>query len=135
MPVEVKIRNPRGLMDEELNVLNSQIVTFLHQNKGQPVLFDVIQVKKFRELKLRRQIYLFFSQLAQDFLSSTDVPKLPCSICLNGFHSEDTIFVTKQCHHHFHSACLGRYVEHVLEEKNIERASLPPLLRDEVTNV
>jgi len=49
------------------------------------------------------------------------VPDLPCSICLDNFGcNADQVFVTDDCHHHFHKWCLGRYLEHVLTEQAID---------------
>lgn len=97
---EIHLKNPRGLADNKLKDLSAQITSFIDENTASPVLYDIIQ-------------------MAQDFLNRDDVtvPDLPCLICLERFDSEATVFITDQCHHHFHTWCMGRYVEHFLREQ------------------
>lgn len=100
---EVQIRNPRGLSEDHVEILNAKISSFLGENQGQCVLYDIIRI-------------------AQDFLTHEDfsLPKLPCCICLNQFEKSDSVYVTNKCHHHFHSMCIGRYVQHCIDEQAAE---------------
>uniref|UniRef100_A0A915HXD6 RING-type domain-containing protein n=1 Tax=Romanomermis culicivorax TaxID=13658 RepID=A0A915HXD6_ROMCU len=100
---EVQISNPRGLSDNQIEILYAKISSFLIENQGQCVLYDVIRI-------------------AQDFLTHEDysLPKLPCCICLDQFEKSDAVYITNKCHHHFHSSCIGRYVQHCIDEEAAE---------------
>ncbi|XP_049873770.1 E3 ubiquitin-protein ligase RNF25 isoform X2 [Pectinophora gossypiella] len=87
---EVYLRNPRGLDDEVLAVINSQIKEKLNDCLGQPVVFELIE-------------------LIRENLTESNLPSGQCVICLYGF-AEGDVFIKTQCYHHFHSHCLANHL-------------------------
>ncbi|XP_013194906.1 E3 ubiquitin-protein ligase RNF25 [Amyelois transitella] len=87
---EVTLRNPRGLDDETLANINSQVKKKLKECLGQPVVFELIE-------------------LIRESLTESNLPSGQCVICLYGF-TEGDIFIKTQCYHHFHSHCLASHL-------------------------
>ncbi|XP_018431082.1 PREDICTED: E3 ubiquitin-protein ligase RNF25, partial [Nanorana parkeri] len=59
----------------------------------------------------------------KEMLTSSNIPRGHCVICLYGFQEGDSLTKTP-CFHHFHSHCLGRYTKHCLEQKPEEDLSV-----------
>lgn len=110
----VTLRNPRGLDDELLSNINSQIRGKLIDCLGQPVVFELIE-------------------LIRDNLTESNLPSGQCVICLYGF-TEGDVFIKTQCYHHFHSHCLAnhliagkKYYQEELEKIPLwQQVSAPP---------
>ena len=66
MPVEVKVKTSRGLSDDQLQGILSLLNDHAHNNIGDSVLFDLIELTK-------------------DTLTSNNIPSCPCPICLAQF--------------------------------------------------
>ncbi|KAM3965096.1 E3 ubiquitin-protein ligase RNF25 [Aphomia sociella] len=111
---EVALRNPRGLDDELLATINSQIRDKLVDCLGQPVVFELIE-------------------LIRENLTESNLPSGQCVICLYGF-AEGDVFIKTQCYHHFHSHCLAshliagkKYYQEELEKlPNWQQMQAPP---------
>ncbi|CAG9786888.1 unnamed protein product [Diatraea saccharalis] len=111
---EVNLRNPRGLDDQLLSTINSQIKQKLLDCLGQPVVFELIE-------------------LIRDNLTESNLPSGQCVICLYGFVDGD-VFIKTQCYHHFHSHCLAnhliagkKYYQEELEKlPNWQQMQAPP---------
>ncbi|XP_075977868.1 E3 ubiquitin-protein ligase RNF25 [Anticarsia gemmatalis] len=86
----VTLRNPRGLDDELISTINSQIRGKLSDCLGQPVVFELIE-------------------LIRENLTESNLPSGQCVICLYGF-SDGDVFIKTQCYHHFHSHCLANHL-------------------------
>ncbi|XP_041979276.1 E3 ubiquitin-protein ligase RNF25 [Aricia agestis] len=87
---EVFLRNPRGLDDQLLSIINTKIREMLNINLGNPVIFELIE-------------------LVREFLTQSNLPSGQCVICLHGFTQGD-VFIKTQCYHHFHSHCLSKHL-------------------------
>ncbi|RZF40353.1 hypothetical protein LSTR_LSTR008783 [Laodelphax striatellus] len=101
----VCLRNPRGLDDSTLDLMNKQIGEKCEEYLGQPVIFEIIEVVK-------------------ENLTASNVPCCQCCICLYGFREGDQ-FTKTPCYHYFHTYCLGEHLtssERIFQE---EQANLP----------
>ncbi|CAH2048763.1 unnamed protein product, partial [Iphiclides podalirius] len=87
---EVILRNPRGLDDQLLASINSQIKNKLIDCLGQPVVFELIE-------------------LIREKLTERNLPSGQCVICLFSFVNGD-VFIKTECYHHFHSHCLANHL-------------------------
>lgn len=94
---EIIIRNPRGLSDEDLERIKSDLHSKASDSKGNAMLFELIE-------------------LAKEHLTTGNTPRCACAICLYNF-SEDDVFTKTDCYHYFHSHCLSRYVEFMKTEQ------------------
>lgn len=54
-------------------------------------------------------------QLAKESLTEGNIPRQPCVICQQHFEEGES-FTRTECYHYFHCHCLGRYVQHCLNE-------------------
>ena len=81
----------RGLTDEQLNELNSEISTTLELNLGSCVLYECIE-------------------LIRSKLSLYELPTEACAICLTLITDRNDIIKTN-CHHFYHKDCLGSYIK------------------------
>ncbi|GBP46511.1 E3 ubiquitin-protein ligase RNF25 [Eumeta japonica] len=111
---DVILRNPRGLDDQLLSSINSQIKEKLSDCLGQPVVFELIE-------------------LIRENLTESNLPSGQCAICLYGFVDGD-VFIKTQCYHHFHSHCLAshltagerNYQEELEKLPHWQRSQTPP---------
>ncbi|XP_053609335.1 E3 ubiquitin-protein ligase RNF25 [Plodia interpunctella] len=87
---DVALRNPRGLDDETLATINSQITKRLKECAGQSIVFELIE-------------------LIRENLTESNLPSGQCVICLYGFVEGD-IFIKTKCYHYFHSHCLASHL-------------------------
>ncbi|KAL0882957.1 hypothetical protein ABMA27_016450 [Loxostege sticticalis] len=87
---EVTLRNPRGLDDEVLKSIYTQIKRKLLDCLGQPVVFELIE-------------------LIRENLTESNLPSGQCVICLYNFVEGD-VFIKTQCYHYFHSYCLASHL-------------------------
>ncbi|KAI8504871.1 NF-kappaB binding [Branchiostoma belcheri] len=55
-------------------------------------------------------------ELAKDSLTHNNLPSCECAICLYPFHEMDD-FTKTECYHYFHCHCLGRYIQHTLDQE------------------
>ena len=81
----------RGLKDEQLDELNSSIISCLALNFGSCVLYDCIE-------------------LVRSKLSLYELPHEPCAICLTLIHNRSDIVKTN-CYHFYHKQCLASYIQ------------------------
>ncbi|KAM4698387.1 E3 ubiquitin-protein ligase RNF25 isoform 2-T2 [Rhinophrynus dorsalis] len=89
---EIRVRNPRGLCDEQINSITSTLRSLALDGAGGPILYELIEKGK-------------------EMLTASNIPRGHCVICLYDFQEGDSLMKT-DCFHHFHAHCLGRYVEH-----------------------
>ncbi|KAG6444561.1 E3 ubiquitin-protein ligase RNF25 [Manduca sexta] len=95
---QVTLRNPRGLSEELLTTIHSQIRNKLKDCLGQPVIFELIE-------------------LIREYLTQKNLPSGQCVICLYGFTNGD-VFIKTQCYHHFHNHCLASHL--IADKKNYQ---------------
>lgn len=91
----VRFRNPRGLSETLLDSLYRNMMQVCHERLESQMVFELIDMGK-------------------DFLTSNNRPASECPICLLSFTSCD-IFFRSHCFHHFHSYCLGRYLQNLMQ--------------------
>ena len=101
----VSIERARGLSDENIAVLLSQVDQMVTANAHAPVLYDVIQ-------------------LCRDYLADHDQLHFTCAICFDGFSRSERPFATA-CVHYFHAHCFGRYWHTRSDELHAQCQSLP----------
>ncbi|XP_056410629.1 E3 ubiquitin-protein ligase RNF25 isoform X2 [Hyla sarda] len=107
---EISVTNPRGLGDDQIESIISALRTTALQSVGSPILYALIEKGK-------------------ELLTASNLPRGHCVICLYGFQEDDGLTKT-QCFHHFHSYCLGRYVQHCLESSGREEPVECPVCRE-----
>ena len=89
-PPLLGVKNPRGLEDDAVATLLSEMAERCEDYKGCPVMFELIE-------------------MGREFLTARNVPVVRCIICLNNIQEEDQ-FMKTECLHFFHKHCLGRYI-------------------------
>ncbi|XP_048770535.2 uncharacterized protein LOC125676746 isoform X2 [Ostrea edulis] len=105
----IDIKYPRGIGEEEVNRLQTSLMTLATELQGGPMLYDLIE-------------------LAKESLTEGNVPHCPCTICYEHFHKGEE-FTKTTCYHYFHCQCLSRYIKHVLENIEQENQSCPTHLK------
>ncbi|XP_041094660.1 E3 ubiquitin-protein ligase RNF25 [Polyodon spathula] len=98
---KISIQNPRGLSDEKIRSLDHSLRQLAESSVGCPVLYELIEKGK-------------------EILTNNNVPYGQCVICLYSFQDSDALTRTG-CYHHFHSHCLGRYIQHSEREREERR--------------
>ena len=91
----IRFRNPRGLSESLLDALYRNMIQCCNERRESQMIFELIDMGK-------------------DFLTINNRPASECPICLLSFTKCDTFF-RSQCFHHFHSYCLGRYLQNVMQ--------------------
>lgn len=91
----IRFRNPRGLSESLLDSLYRSMQEVCNERLEYQMIFELIDMGK-------------------EFLTTNNRPASECPICLLSFTSCD-IFYRSQCFHHFHSFCLGRYLQNVTQ--------------------
>ncbi|XP_069838525.1 E3 ubiquitin-protein ligase RNF25 [Dendropsophus ebraccatus] len=109
-PPEITVANPRGLGDEQIESIIDALRKMASQSIGCPNLYALIEKGK-------------------EMLTASNLPRGHCVICLYEFQEEDSLTKT-QCFHHFHSYCLGRYVQHCLDASHREESVECPVCRE-----
>lgn len=92
----IHFRNPRGLSEDDLESLDRNMKECCGNKLESQMIFELIDMGK-------------------EFLTINNRPASECPICLLSFTASDSFF-RSQCFHHFHSYCLGRYLENVMQE-------------------
>jgi len=107
---EFKLRNPRGLDDHTITMIEDSIKQKLNESIGIPVVFDLIDV-------------------IREHLTDRNLPSGQCVVCLYGFNEGDQ-FTKTACYHYLHSYCLARHL--VASKKNYqeEQDKLPAWQRN-----
>lgn len=85
------LKNPRGLSDCTLDTISRNINAKLDENRGAPVVFDLIDV-------------------VREHLTDSNMPSGQCVICLYGFQEDDQ-FTKTECYHYLHTYCLARHLD------------------------
>ncbi|XP_014272013.1 E3 ubiquitin-protein ligase RNF25 [Halyomorpha halys] len=107
----VTLANPRGLDESLLKIIQKEVSAKCTENLGQPVLFDILEIVKER-------------------LTASNIPSVPCCICLYGFREGDQ-FTKTDCYHYFHSRCLAGHLTASEASYKEEQDKLPPWQRGE----
>lgn len=89
----IRFRNPRGLSETLLDSLYRAMKECCSERLESQMIFELVDMGK-------------------EFLTINNRPASECPICLLSFTPSDTFF-RSQCFHHFHSYCLGRYLQNV----------------------
>lgn len=118
----MNLRHPRGLNESEINgCLAAARQTFdddraVERDESEPkhLLYDAIES-------------------VREYLSKRSGLSLPCPICLYGFVADDSVYVTPECSHHFHTYCLAGYIEHARKEQERERALFGRMNKEKVS--
>ncbi|KAG9464494.1 hypothetical protein GDO78_019862, partial [Eleutherodactylus coqui] len=112
-PPEIRVTNPRGLCDEQIESIISTLQTTAVQSVGYPILYALIEKGK-------------------EMLTCSNLPRGHCVICLYEFQEDDCLTKTP-CFHHFHSYCLGCYAKHYLDSNQGEELVACPVCRESLT--
>ncbi|XP_063972103.1 E3 ubiquitin-protein ligase RNF25 [Diachasmimorpha longicaudata] len=86
----VTLKNPRGLDEDTVTLIQQQVEDKCNDFLGQPVMFELIE-------------------LVREHLTRSNLPTGQCAVCLYGFRDGDE-FTKTECYHHFHSHCLAAHV-------------------------
>lgn len=76
LPPDVTIKNPRGLDESVVKIIELEIERKIAMMSGEPVLFELIEV-------------------VREHLTEQNLPSCPCVICLYGFNPEDEFIKTE----------------------------------------
>uniref|UniRef100_T1J6D0 RING-type domain-containing protein n=1 Tax=Strigamia maritima TaxID=126957 RepID=T1J6D0_STRMM len=94
---EIMLRNSRGISDDDLKKIDTELRKKAEQQKSSQSLYTLIE-------------------LAKEHLTAKNTPTGICAICLYGFNPKD-VFTKTECYHYFHARCLARYVKATLSQK------------------
>ncbi|KAM7541198.1 hypothetical protein Aperf_G00000037606 [Anoplocephala perfoliata] len=83
-----ELHDPVGLSDSDLTKLKTAIQEVIRSLAGDCVIFPLIDC-------------------CREFISN-NIPSVECSICLDGFQTEEEVY-RSQCNHFFHKNCLSEY--------------------------
>ncbi|XP_033225455.1 E3 ubiquitin-protein ligase RNF25 isoform X2 [Belonocnema kinseyi] len=107
---DVSFRNPRGLDEGTMKIIQSEAYTKCQDFVGQPVMFELIE-------------------LVREHLTESNLPTGQCAVCLYGFTEGDE-FTKTECYHHFHSHCLASHVAAAKRYYREEQDKLPQWQKD-----
>uniref|UniRef100_A0A182TRH5 RWD domain-containing protein n=1 Tax=Anopheles melas TaxID=34690 RepID=A0A182TRH5_9DIPT len=107
----VKLRNPRGLDDNIIGLIERAVQQKLTESLGQPVVFDLIDI-------------------IREHLTESNLPSGQCVICLYGFLEGDE-FTKTVCYHYLHSHCLACHINASKRNYEEEIEKLPIWKRKE----
>ncbi|XP_066301437.1 protein starmaker-like [Branchiostoma lanceolatum] len=102
----VAIQNPRGLSEQQVNSLYKSLQHMAQERQGESMLYEMIE-------------------FAKDSLTHNNLPSCECAICLYPFNDMDD-FTKTECYHYFHCHCLGRYIQHTLDQEPEVKGPVDP---------
>lgn len=108
----ISLRNPRGLDEETVRLMQSDAETKCKDFIGQPVMFELIE-------------------LIREHLTRSNLPTDQCAICLYGFREGDE-FTKTECYHYFHSHCLAAHIATAEQYYREEQEKLPQWQQDTI---
>ncbi|CAK9820403.1 E3 ubiquitin-protein ligase RNF25 [Anthophora plagiata] len=106
----ISLRNPRGLDESTVRLMQSDAEAKCKDFIGQPVMFELIE-------------------LIREHLTRSNLPTDQCAICLYGFREGDE-FTKTECYHYFHSHCLAAHVAAAERYYREEQEKLPQWQQD-----
>ncbi|CAL7947195.1 unnamed protein product [Xylocopa violacea] len=106
----ISLRNPRGLDEDTVRLMQSDAEAKCKDFIGQPVMFELIE-------------------LIREHLTRSNLPTDQCAICLYGFREGDE-FTKTECYHYFHSHCLATHVAAAERYYREEQEKLPQWQQD-----
>uniref|UniRef100_A0A915C0S5 E3 ubiquitin-protein ligase RNF25 n=3 Tax=Parascaris univalens TaxID=6257 RepID=A0A915C0S5_PARUN len=113
---KVRLWQPRGVDEKNVNELNRQVDVFVSNNLDMPILYDI-----FRKV--------------QEYLEDMQgCPDAVCPICLNDFTSQQPSIRT-HCDHYVHRPCFATYVNYSRNEIQRELAEWPDDMKHKVDQV
>uniref|UniRef100_F1L8X5 E3 ubiquitin-protein ligase RNF25 n=1 Tax=Ascaris suum TaxID=6253 RepID=F1L8X5_ASCSU len=113
VPPEVRLWQPRGVDEKNVNELNRQIEVFVNSSVDMPILYDI-----FRKV--------------QEYLEDVqECPSAVCPICLNDFTTQQPSIRT-HCDHYIHQPCFATYVDYSRNEVQRELAEWPDDMKHKV---
>ncbi|XP_046485254.1 E3 ubiquitin-protein ligase RNF25 isoform X1 [Neodiprion pinetum] len=101
----VTLRNPRGLHEDTVRLIQADAEAKCQDFVGQPVMFELIE-------------------LVREHLTCSNLPSGQCAVCLYGFREGDE-FTKTECYHHFHSHCLAAHVAAAERHYREEQEKVP----------
>ncbi|KFB49685.1 AGAP012333-PA-like protein [Anopheles sinensis] len=101
----IKLKNPRGLDDRIIGLIERAVQQKLSESVGQPVVFDLIDI-------------------IREHLTESNLPSGQCVICLYGFLEGDE-FTKTVCYHYLHSHCLACHINASRRNYEEELEKLP----------
>ncbi|KAG8038662.1 hypothetical protein G9C98_007369 [Cotesia typhae] len=90
VPPKISLKNPRGLDESTLKIIQKELEVKCQKFSGQPVVFELIE-------------------LVREHLTQKNLPTGQCVVCLYGFRDGDK-FTKTECYHYFHSHCLAAHI-------------------------
>ncbi|EZA62201.1 E3 ubiquitin-protein ligase RNF25 [Ooceraea biroi] len=106
----INLRNPRGLDESTVKLMQSDAEAKCKNFIGQPVMFELIE-------------------LIREHLTRSNLPTDQCAVCLYGFREGDE-FTKTECYHYFHSHCLAAHVAAAERYYREEQDKLPQWQQD-----
>ncbi|KAK2587958.1 hypothetical protein KPH14_004042 [Odynerus spinipes] len=106
----ISLRNPRGLDEDTVRLMQSDAEAKCKDFIGQPVMFELIE-------------------LIREHLTRSNLPTDQCAVCLYGFREGDE-FTKTECYHYFHSHCLASHVAAAERYYREEQEKLPQWQQD-----
>ncbi|KAL2719062.1 E3 ubiquitin-protein ligase RNF25 [Vespula squamosa] len=106
----ISLRNPRGLDEDTVRLMQSDAEAKCKDFIGQPVMFELIE-------------------MIREHLTRSNLPTDQCAICLYGFREGDE-FTKTECYHYFHSHCLAAHVAAAERYYREEQEKLPQWQQD-----
>ncbi|XP_029665451.1 E3 ubiquitin-protein ligase RNF25 isoform X1 [Formica exsecta] len=106
----INLRNPRGLDEDTVKLMQSDAEAKCKDFIGQPVMFELIE-------------------LIREHLTRSNLPTDQCAVCLYGFREGDE-FTKTECYHYFHSHCLAAHVAAAERYYREEQEKLPQWQQD-----
>ncbi|XP_015110139.1 E3 ubiquitin-protein ligase RNF25 [Diachasma alloeum] len=106
----VTLKNPRGLDEDTVKLIQHEVEDKCNDFLGQPVMFELIE-------------------LVREHLTRSNLPTGQCAVCLYGFREGDE-FTKTECYHHFHSHCLAAHVAAAEKYYREELEKLPQWQQD-----
>ncbi|XP_039307175.1 E3 ubiquitin-protein ligase RNF25 [Solenopsis invicta] len=106
----INLKNPRGLDEDTVKLMQSDAEAKCKVFIGQPVMFELIE-------------------LIREHLTRSNLPTDQCAVCLYGFREGDE-FTKTECYHYFHSHCLAAHVAAAERYYREEQEKLPQWQQD-----
>ncbi|KHN75351.1 E3 ubiquitin-protein ligase RNF25 [Toxocara canis] len=110
---KVRLWQPRGVDEKNVNELNRQIELFVGENLDVPILYDIF-----------RRVQEYLEEIKH-------CPSGVCPICLNDFTSHQPS-VRTHCDHYIHQPCFATYIDYSRSEIQRELSEWPDDMKDKV---
>ncbi|KAF3423180.1 hypothetical protein E2986_02937 [Frieseomelitta varia] len=125
----ISLRNPRGLDENTVRLMQSDAEAKCKDFIGQPVMFELIEILCYSVILFAIIKVILLQQLIREHLTRSNLPTDQCAICLYGFREGDE-FTKTECYHYFHSHCLAAHIAAAERYYREEQEKLPQWQQD-----